>query len=471
MTSPSLVWFRQDLRLADNPALHAAAARGPVIPVYILDTVRTRPPGGASRWWLHQSLRSLENSLGGLVFRRGDPVHLLPELCRAANAGAVFWNRCYEPDAVARDNDVKAVLTKAGIHAESFNGALLNEPWEVLTRTGGPYKVYTPYWRAAAERPPADPIPAPGFWLADPLPAGDRLDGWALSPTKPDWAADWTGFWPPGEAGAQARLKDFIESGLDGYAELRDRPDGETTSRLSPHLHFGEISPRQIRAAVRARPDADGAEKFLAEVGWREFAYHLLYHFPALPDENWKPAFDAYPWAEDEGALRAWREGRTGYPLVDAGMRELWRTGYMHNRVRMIAASFLTKHLRIHWKRGEEWFWDTLVDADAANNAAGWQWVAGSGADAAPYFRIFNPVIQGRKFDPDGGYVRRWCPELARLETKFIHAPFEAAPAELAAAGITLGETYPGPIVDHGAARAAALAGYDAVKAAAGAAS
>ncbi len=470
MTSPSLVWFRQDLRLADNPALHAAAARGPVIPVYILDTVRTRPLGGASKWWLHHSLRSLENSLGGLVFRRGDPVHLLPELCGAANAEAVFWNRCYEPDAIARDREIERVLKEAGIAAESFNGRLLNEPWEVLTGTGGPYKVYTPYWRAAAVRAAADPLPVPKFRLADPLPAGDRLDGWALGPAKPDWAADWTDFWPPGEAGARARLEDFIENGLDGYAELRDRPGPETTSRLSPHLHFGEISPRQVRAAVGARRATGDTEKFLAEVGWREFAYHLLYHFPALPDENWKPAFDVFPWAKDEGALRAWREGRTGYPLVDAGMRELWRTGYMHNRVRMIAASFLTKHLRIHWKRGEEWFWDTLVDADAANNAAGWQWVAGSGADAAPYFRIFNPVAQGRKFDPGGEYVRRWCPELAGLEARFIHAPFEAPPAVLAAAGITLGETYPRPMVDHRAARAAALEGYEAVKEAARAA-
>jgi deoxyribodipyrimidine photo-lyase len=297
----------------------------------------------------------------------------------------------------------------------------------------------------------------------------DRLDDWNLRPVRPDWAKGFGPQWTPGEVGARARLDHFLDHGLMGYGELRNRPDLENVSRLSPHLHWGEISPRQIWAATHAKIAAEPAlrrdgEKFLSEIGWREFAYHLLFHFPTLPERNWKPGFDAYPWREDRAQLRAWQRGQTGYPIVDAGLRELWTTGTMHNRVRMVVASFLIKHLRMDWRHGEAWFWDTLLDADAANNAASWQWVAGSGADAAPYFRIFNPISQGQKFDPDGIYVRRWCPELGRLPTAVLHAPFEAAPEILAAAGVVLGQTYPLPIVDHAEARAAALAGYEAVR-------
>jgi deoxyribodipyrimidine photo-lyase len=467
----TIVWFRQDLRTADNPALAAAAARGPVLPLYILDEVNPGPkwsPGGASRWWLHHSLATLRDNLGGLVLQRGDPHELLSALVKASGANAVLWNRCYEPYAIARDTAIKSALQAQGVEVQSFNGSLLHEPWDVATGAGGPFKVYTPFWRACRGRPVAAPVRKPKL---DIVTGGksDRLDDWELLPSKPNWAKGFETIWQPGEAGARKRLDRFVKTGLADYRTQRDRPDKENISRLSPHLHFGEISPRQLwaRMAIESEDQAKAAsaEKFLAEIGWREFSHHLLYHFPTLPDANWRPAFDAYPWRDSEADLKAWQRGMTGYPLVDAGMRELWHTGFMHNRVRMVAASFLIKHLRIDWRRGEEWFWDTLLDADLANNAAGWQWVAGSGADASPYFRIFNPMMQGEKFDPDGAYVRRWCPELAKLPDDAIHAPFKAKPEVLAKAGVELGRTYPKPIVDHDEARAKALAGYKAVRA------
>lgn len=465
----TIVWFRQDLRVADNPALAHAAERGPVVPVYIFDETDPRTPGGASRWWLHHSLQALENSLGGMIFFRGDPLQRLLQLAQKSDAEAIYWNRCYEPHAVARDTTIKEALRKGGLEAESFNAGLLFEPWELKTGSGGPYRVYSPFWRAALQHDPGTPVVAAETEYIFPPGIGDQSDDWNLLPSKPDWAADWSEIWAPGEKGAEARLDAFVANGLRGYASGRDRPDLQNVSRLSPHLHFGEISPRQVYARINwtaaERPELAGdAKKFLAEIGWREFCYHLLYHFPGLPDENWKREFDEYPWRESKEDLSAWQLGMTGYPLVDAGMRELWRTGTMHNRVRMIAASFLTKHLRLHWKFGEAWFWDTLVDADLANNACGWQWVAGSGADAAPYFRIFNPTTQARKFDPDGHYIRRWCPELAELSNKEIHAPFELPETRLKEAGVVLGETYPWPIVDHGAARKNALQSYEHAK-------
>ena len=470
----SIVWFRQDLRLADNPALVYAAMRGAVVPVYILDESagpHTRLLGAASRWWLHHSLAALAKSLGGLVLAQGDPRKLIPEIARKTDAAGVFWNRCYEPHAIARDSKLKDQLSSDGFDVASFNASLLFEPWTVQTKDGSPYKVYSPFWRACQRLTVDAPQAAPKMDVAKTTGLGVSLKTLDLLPTKPNWAKGFEGVWEPGETGAQARLKAFLDDGIDGYAELRNRPDLPHVSRLSPHLRFGELSPRQIWAACTARAEDDGSlrkdiEKFLAELGWREFSYHLLYHFPRLPDENWRRAFDAYPWANSARHLKAWRRGATGYPIVDAGMRELWTTGYMHNRVRMIVASFLIKHLRIDWRKGEAWFWDTLVDADLANNAASWQWVAGSGADAAPYFRIFNPMEQGRKFDPDGVYVRRWCPELSRLPDAHLHAPFEAPGEVLQAAGVELGATYPEPIVEHRAAREAALAGYAKVKAA-----
>lgn len=472
---PSIVWFRQDLRLADNPALAAAAARGaPILPLFILDDSGDWAPGGASRWWLHHSLAALSNDLkklgAPLCLRRGKAQDILHEVVRQCGAAAVFWNRCYEPAAVARDKALKEWLKNDGIEAASFNGALLAEPWELKTGQGEPYKVFTPFWKAlqAAGAPP-QPVPRPKKLKGVTGAASEKLEAWQLLPTRPDWAGGLRENWTPGERGAAERLSDFLDATAAGYKAERDRPDRSGTSRLSPHLHWGEISPRQVwhatRHAVAAGRLTDGAaEAFLRQLGWRDFSHNLLFHWPDFPEQPWRAAFAAFPWNDDDAAFDAWCRGRTGYPIVDAGLRELWATGWMHNRVRMIAASFLVKDLLIPWQRGEAWFWDTLVDADLANNAAGWQWVAGCGADAAPYFRIFNPVSQGEKFDPKGDYVRRWVPELAGLPDDAIHRPWEASAEVLNKAGVILGESYPHPIVDHKAARARALAGYEKVK-------
>ena len=475
--SPSLLWFRQDLRLADNPALRAACARGhPVLAFYVLDdeTAGAWRAGGAARWWLHHSLADLNRDLqrlgGALCLRRGRATEILPALAAEIGAGAVFWNRCYEPWAVARDKVLKAELRDAGLTVESVNGALLHEPWAITTGQGGPYKVFTPFWKAMlAAAPPPAPVAAPERIGGLAGVASERLDDWALLPTKPDWAAGLRATWTPGEAGATACLEAFLDQAAEDYPSQRDRPDRRGTSRLSPHLHWGEISPRQVwhagqRAIAAGTRSERGVMAFLRQLGWRDFSHVLLYHWPDFPEQSWRSAFDAFPWREDEAAFAAWCHGRTGFPIVDAGMRELWHSGWMHNRVRMIAASFLIKDLLIPWQRGEAWFWDTLVDADLANNAAGWQWVAGSGADAAPYFRIFNPVTQGEKFDPEGAYIRRWLPELAALPDAVLHKPWEAPPEVLEAAGVTLGTSCPRPIVDHKAARQRALAGYETVK-------
>lgn len=471
----TIMWFRQDLRLGDNPALCWAAEAGNVLPVFIWDEAQPDPAlGGAGRWWLHHSLKALGQDLGGLLILNGNPEKLLPELVKEVAATSVVWNRCYDALSVARDTRLKARLKEDAVEAHSFNGLLLAEPWELETKTGGPFKVFTPFWRALQARGISSALPRPQEIRLAPsehLQGDVSLENLSLLPTRPDWAAGWGNLWQPGEEGARAALGAFLDRGLAGYGELRNRPDLPNVSRLSPHLHFGEISPRQAFQASQFSADqepalAGDADKFRAEIAWRDFSYHLLFHFPELAERNWKPAFDAYPWRESPQDLRAWQKGMTGYPLVDAGMRELWQTGYMHNRVRMIVASFLVKHLRLHWRHGEAWFRDTLLDADRASNAASWQWVAGSGADAAPYFRIFNPIGQGQKFDPDGAYVRQWCPELSALETSVIHAPFEASEAQLQKAGLFLGKTYPHPIVDHATARKEALAGYEVVKAA-----
>jgi deoxyribodipyrimidine photo-lyase len=466
----SVVWLRRDLRIRDNPALTAAARRGePTICVFIFDEDEdVRPLGGASRWWLHHSLAALGRALGSLVLLRGRTRDLLPEFVNKTGATAIFWNRCYEPWVIARDKELKSYLRNAGIDAQSFNGSLLHEPWEHTTKSGESFKVFTPFLRACLAREVAAPLPAPSLTVAHAAALGDDLNDWGLLPQRPNWAAGWERLWAPGEPAALARLRGFAEATLAKYDVTRDRPDRAGTSKLSPHLHWGEISPRQIWAALApysADPPTDrGSEKFRRELIWREFCYHLLYHFPELAGQNWRKEFDAYPWRASAKDLTAWQQGQTGYPFVDAGMRELWQTGWMHNRVRMVTASFLTKHLRIDWRRGEAWFWDTLLDADLANNAAGWQWVAGTGADASPYFRIFNPFTQGQKFDPDGIYVRRWCPELAKLPNEFIHKPFEATEEMLSEANLVLGESYPNPIVKHASARDAALAGLEKVR-------
>ena len=482
MPSTSLHWFRDDLRLADNPALAAAVAEGPTLCFYIFDEGPARRAlGGASRWWLSRSLAALSASLAErgaeLLILRGDPAQLVPRVAALVDAGLVTWSRRYDGASVALDARIKSEIIASGRRVASFTAALLNEPWQVTTKTGEPMKVFTPYWRAARAlgEPPA-PLPAPGRIESPPLPAelvamAVTREDLALEPTTPDWAGGLREAWTPGEAGAAAALTDFLAGSLDGYGEGRNRPDYVSTSRLSPHLRFGEIGPRQIWHATRSAiasgetsaPEAD-ADKFLSEIGWREFSYHLLFHNPELATRNYNPRFDAFPWRSDKDALSAWQRGKTGYPIIDAGLRELWTTGWMHNRVRMIVASFLIKHLLIDWREGEVWFWDTLVDADPANNAASWQWVAGSGADAAPYFRIFNPVTQGLKFDPDGLYVRRWIPEIAALPDALIHEPWKADAGTLRRAGIGLGETYPRPIVDLDAGRERALAALAATK-------
>ncbi len=467
----TICWFRQDLRLADNYALTHAAQKGDIIPVFILDE-EDRELGGASKWWLHHSLKALEKSLGGLIFMRGKPLECLKKLAKISETDRIYWNRSYEPHSVARDKTIKAHFKSEGFEVKSFCGSLVREPWESETGSGGPYKVFTPFWKQNIAKGLPAPIPAPNFKLATLPKMGDQLDAWNLLPTNPDWADGWHYMWVPGETGAANQLDRFLENGLLGYGELRNRPDlPHHCSHLSPHLHFGEISPRQVCAKANFTADQNFAvekdvAKFIAQIGWRDFSNHLMFHFPEITKRNWKPAFDNYPWVENPEQLKAWQRGQTGYPMVDAGMRELWHTGYMHNRIRMLVASFLVKHLRIHWSAGEAWFWDTLLDADMANNKASWQWVSGSGADAAPYFRIFSPISQGPKFDPNADYVRKWCPELKDLPNKYIHTPFEAPFGELAMAGVKLGETYPQPIVDHKKAREAALAGYQHVKAA-----
>ncbi len=461
--SPSLIWFRQDLRLADNPALTAAAMRGsPIVAAYVLDD---ETPGrwamsGASRWWLHRSLVSLSADLKKLgiplVLRRGLADAVIPNLTTEIGADAVYWNRCYEPFAVARDTAIKAALTRSGVKAESFAAALIAEPWTVKTQSGTPFRVFTPFWRALEkDRRPAKPQKAPAYRQPFRQIAGDDLDGWHLLPTKPNWA---TGFddWTQGEAGAQKQLALFIDDALGDYPATRNLPGIEGVSRLSPYLHWGEISIRQVWHAIELHAGT-GADAYLRELGWRDFAHHLLWQFPDLPEKPFHEEFQAFPWRSDAEALKAWQRGQTGYPFVDAGMRQLWSTGWMHNRVRMVVASFLIKHLLLPWQDGEAWFWDCLVDADLAANAMNWQWVAGSGADAAPYFRIFNPVLQGEKFDADGAYVRRWVPELADLPDKWLHKPWEAPADILAKANVRLGETYPHPIVDHDIARRRAL--------------
>ncbi|GAB3276324.1 cryptochrome/photolyase family protein [Parahaliea aestuarii] len=475
MPDTIILWFRQDLRINDHPALQAAAAAGgPVLPLYILDDDspgRWRA-GGASRWWLHHSLAELATTLKSkyrlpLVLRRGEPRQILADLCRESGASRVFCSRQYEPWAASLEEQLHQSLGEMGITLRRFAGSLLFEPGSVLTGAGTPFKVFTPFWKACRSAPeprwplsPPDTLPAPAQ-----LPASDSLADWQLTPRKPDWARGWDERWQPGSEGAAAALAAFLGDRLGSYSHDRDVPALRGTSGLSPHLHFGEISPRTVwhAASQQARGNpalTEELSRFLGELGWREFSYHLLHHFPGLPDEPFREAFRAFPWQRNDSLLKAWQAGQTGYPLVDAGMRELWQTGYMHNRVRMVAASFLTKHLLQPWQDGEAWFWDTLVDADLANNAASWQWVAGCGADAAPYFRIFNPSAQGGKFDPDGEYVRHWVPELARLPARYVHCPVEAPPAALEEAGIVLGRDYPLPLVDHRLARERALESY-----------
>jgi deoxyribodipyrimidine photo-lyase len=479
----ALVWFRRDLRLADNPALHgalASAAHVVCLYVHAPDEEGTWRPGAASHWWLHHGLAALDASLRehgtSLVLRRGPTLRALVEVARACGASAIHWNRLYEPALVERDTGIKAELRRQGFACHSHNAALLLEPWDLRTAQGGPYRVFTPFWRAAqaplAALPPVLPAPAaiPAPRVGPPSLA---LADLGLLP-RVRWDAGMAAHWQPGEHGALARLAEFCADGVSSYDEGRNRPDLAGSSRLSPHLHFGEVGPRQCFAAARAAladaaPAATRAgESFLRELGWREFAHHLLHHFPHTTGHPLDERFERFPWLPDDAVRAAWQRGRTGYPLVDAGMRELWHTGWMHNRVRMVAASLLTKNLGQHWLEGARWFWDTLVDADLASNTLGWQWTAGCGADAAPYFRIFNPVLQAERHDPGRAYLRRWLPELARLPDGWIHRPWQAPQQVLAEAGVRLGVDYPAPVVDFPASRQRALDAYAAMRAAAG---
>ena len=454
-------WFRQDLRVADNPALAAAAKQGKLLPIYIWEELPPDAPslGAASRWWLHHSLAALNGALGGaLSFYRGNPAAILAGLIKRYDVQAVCWTRCYEPWRIARDTRLKAELRAKGMQVETHNGSLLWEPWVIKKPDGAPYKVFTPFYRKGCLQaaPPRAPLPAP-----------QSLDGFhdktgaqslqQLGLLSADWDKRLAPHWQVGEEGAHQRFQLFLQEGLAHYKDGRNFPAQPHVSRLSPHLHFGEISPHHLWHAVQAvAPDREG-EHFCSELGWREFSYHLLFHNPQLPSKNLQPQFDHFPWAEDDAALAAWQKGQTGIPMVDAGMRELRATGYMHNRVRMIAGSFLVKNLRLDWRHGERWFWEMLVDADLANNSASWQWVAGCGADAAPYFRIFNPVLQGQRFDPDGAYVRRFVPELAALPNKYLFSPWDAPGHVLRQANVQLGKTYPHPIVDLQISRQKAL--------------
>jgi deoxyribodipyrimidine photo-lyase len=472
-TGPALLWLGRDLRLADNPALAAAMAGGrAVLPVFVLDDAAGGgwAIGGASRWWLHHSLTALAAALeragSYLMLRRGDAAQIVPELAAATGASAVHVGEPVEPWRRRQTESVAKALAKTGVALHRHRSALLFDPDQVRTKSGGPYGVFTPFSRACeAIGVHGQAMPAPARITSPAGVGGDRLESWQLLPTRPDWSGGIRTTWSPGEAGAAQRLREFLATGLSDYDEARNMPGAITTSMLSPHLHWGEISARQVwhESVSASAGGGRGAKVFRTELLWREFSAHLLWHHQNLPEQPLRPEFAAMRWRDDPAGLHAWQRGLTGIPLVDAGMRQLWQTGWQHNRVRMVTASFLIKHLLIDWRLGQAWFWDTLVDADLASNAASWQWVAGCGADAAPFFRVFNPALQGQKFDPKGAYIRRYVPELARLPDRYIHAPWEATELELRAAGVVLGRDYPAPIIDLAAGRQQALAAFNAL--------
>jgi len=469
MPASALVWLRNDLRIADNPALTAALDTGlPVIALYVRETdASLRPRGAASRWWLHHSLNMFGRDLARigvhLQVEDGDAEETVLAAVQQHSATAVFWNRRYAPAQCGIDTAIKTRLKAGGVRVESFAANVLVEPWDIATGAGKPYSVYTPFWNAIKDRAIPSPLPAPQD--REPVTASERFDD---GYETPHWADKLNEHWQIGEAAAREKLSNFLADAVLDYPEGRDFPAREATTKLSPHLAFGEISPRQVWHAAtmhahRSRGSAEAVQKFLKELVWRDFNYHQLYHREDISQVPMQAKFVGLEWRPADAALGDWQRGQTGIPIVDAGMRELWATGFMQNRVRMLTASLLAKNLLIDWRKGEAWFWDTLVDADPANNPGNWQWVAGSGLDASPFFRIFNPVTQGEKFDADGAYVRRWVPELAKLPDAFIQSP-SAAPADaLKRAGVALGATYPKPIVDLRLSRERALEAFKAL--------
>lgn len=477
--STTLVWFRNDLRLGDNPALHRAAKRGAVLPVFIWAPDEEEPwaPGGAHRWWLHESLRSLSSALrasgSDLILRHGPTLATLKDLLDQHDIDAVYWTQRYIPAFRQRDAKIEDVLRRDGVDVRTFSGRILHDPDAIKTGSGNPYQVFTPFWtKLKGTLDVSEPLPVPKK-LEQPKmwPESAKLDDFDLTPLEQDgvdWADQMSKFWTPTEKAALEHLDAFVDEALIDYSELRNRPDRIGSSQLSPYLHHGQLSPRQVWQRVNSWVQngamREAADKYLSEIGWREFAYHVLWHFPDLPEQPLRKKFSAFNWTSDADTLTRWQSGQTGYPIVDAGMRQLWALGWMHNRVRMIAGSFLTKHLLIPWQEGERWFWDTLVDGDLASNAMNWQWIAGCGPDAQPFFRIFNPITQGEKFDPEGSYVREWVPELTKLSTQYIHKPWEAPVDVLSNANVVLGDTYPEPIVNHPDARRRALDAWERVK-------
>lgn len=472
----TIVLIRNDLRLSDNPALYNAVERGRIILLYVHENHdKYWARGGASRWWLHHSLEKFQQQvihLGGqLILLKGDTYKAIEQLVKTSGAIRVFWNRRYEPAHIQQDSAIKSQLTTKGISVTSFKASLLSEPWETLNQQNLPYRVFTAYWRNCLHNLSVSK-PLPSIHQAEFHHLNNTqtlsLDELQLLDKKHQWTQGFENNWTPGEGAARVKWLSFLDSSIDTYKKNRDLPNISGTSRLSPHLAFGEISPRQIWHDIHSYRETStntDVATYLSEIGWREFSYYLLYHFPHIINASFNPKFKYFNWRSDISTkLKAWQTGQTGYPLIDAGMRELWHTGYMHNRVRMVAASFLCKHLLIHWKHGANWFWDTLLDADLASNTASWQWVAGCGADAAPYFRIFNPVTQGEKFDTQGEYTRHWVPELKQLPNKYLHHPWDAPKEILSSANLTLGKTYPLPMVDHRAAREIALQSYNELK-------
>ena len=473
--SPILVWLRKDLRLRDHPAFEAAILeKRPILPLYIWDPEEGGEwsPGAASRWWLHHALLSLAKDIQGLggtlVVRKGKAAEILPRIAKEHNIRKIFYSRAYDPPGITTQEAVEEALDEAGLDTGSFNASLLQEPWETKNGTGKPFQVFTPYWRKSRQviyREPAEYAPAKLSFIKQQEPASS-VDSLGLLPDH-SWHQKLESHWDVSEDAAHQQLQRTVEEVTRSYATRRNHPSVDGTSRLSPYLAWGLISPRQICKAVLQADSGDstrGENKFLVEIGWREFSYHLLYHFPSIPNQPLRAKYASFPWIEDQANLRRWQFGKTGYPMVDAGMRQLYETGWMHNRVRMVVASFLVKHLLLSWNDGARWFWDTLVDADLASNTQGWQWAAGCGADAAPYFRIFNPITQGEKFDTKGEYARRWIPALEQLPKKWIFRPWEAPADVLQASGLELGKSYPEPCIDHTEGRTRALAALATLK-------